>query len=35
MALLFLFRYNGRTVRVADSLGLFPSALKEKMKIVV
>lgn len=33
MALLFLFHYNGRTMDVSEALGLFPQALKEKMKI--
>ena len=33
LALLFIFRYNGRTNDVVDSLGLFPLSLKEKIKL--
>ena len=33
LALLFVFHYNGRTIDIVDNLGLFPQALKEKMKI--
>lgn len=33
LALLFLFHYNGRTVGVVDTIGLFPDALKENLKI--
>lgn len=33
LALLFIFHYNDRTQRVVDTLGLYPEALKEKLKI--
>lgn len=33
LALLFLFHYNGRTIEIVDSLGLFPQALKECMRL--
>ena len=33
LSLLFLFHYNGRTVNVVDTLGLFPESLKESLKI--
>lgn len=33
MTLLFLFRYNGRTIGIVDELGLFPQSLKEKIRI--
>ena len=32
MALLFIFRFNGRTAPVVDALGLFPEALQIRMK---
>ncbi len=33
MGLLFIFKYNRKTAKVVDALGLFPDALKEKITI--
>ena len=33
LSLLFLFKYNSRTEPVVDALGLYPDALRERLKI--
>ena len=33
LTLLFFFHYNGRTIEIVESLGLFPQALKDCMRL--